>query len=300
MRNLSIIGLLAVGMVSAACAARESAPASPGGYGAAEKTASYQGQPPPAPAATSASGEAAPSAGAAADERQAAEPSKAERPGLGTTWGENRESRITTTSFTRENQSRPFDVLKLFYNDADGARAMARRAGIADFGDGIARSNHAAISVRLLDASGRSLEGFSSGANTYVVGEAGQRYTIEIRNNTGVRFEAVTTVDGLDVVNGRTGALSNRGYIVNGFSTVSIDGFRRTTDTVAAFRFGRVSDSYASQKTGEDRNVGVIGVAVFEERGASFTWNAREIDKRHAADPFPGSFAEPPPSALTF
>jgi hypothetical protein len=250
-----------------------------------------QDAPAPAPAATGATG-------ATAESREA-EPSKDERPGLGTTWGENRESRISTTSFTRENSGRPFDMLKLFYNDADGARAMARRAGLADFGDSIARSNHAAISVRLLDASGRPLEGFSSGANTYVVGEAGQRYTIEIRNNTGVRFEAVTTVDGLDVVNGHTGSLSNRGYIVNGFATVQIDGWRRTTDTVAAFRFGRVNDSYAGQK-GDDRNVGVIGVALFEERGANFTWNNREIDRRHAADPFPGTFAEPPPSALTF
>jgi hypothetical protein len=176
---------------------------------------------------------------------------------------------------------------------------MARRAGLADFGDGIARSNHQAVTVRLLDGNGRPLEGFSSANNTYIVGEAGQRYTIEIHNNTGVRFEAVTTVDGLDVVNGRSGALSNRGYIVNGFSTVEIDGWRRSSDTVAAFRFGRVSDSYSAQK-GDDRNVGVIGVAIFEERGASFTWNAREIDRRHSADPFPGTFAEPPPHALSF
>ena len=76
-------------------------------------------------------------------------------------------------------------------------------------------------------------------------------------------------------------------------------GINSSTDTVAAFRFGRVSESYASQK-GDDRNVGVIGVAVFEEQGASFTWNAREIDRRHAADPFPGTFSEPPPNALTF
>ena len=80
-----------------------------------------------------------------------------------------------------------------------------------------------AITVRLLDSSGSPLQGFSSGSNTYVVGSAGDRYTIQIRNNTGSRFEAVTTVDGLDVINGRTGSLSNRGYIVNGVRTQVTD-----------------------------------------------------------------------------
>ena len=46
--------------------------------------------------------------------------------------------------------------------------------------------------------------------------------------------------------------------------------------------------------TGDDRNVGVIGVAFFEERGATFPWTQKEIDQRHDADPFPGQFAKPP------
>ncbi len=45
-------------------------------------------------------------------------------------------------------------------------------------------------------------------------------------------------------------------------------------DEVAAFRFGSVKNSYAGKK-GDDRNVGVIGVAVFEERGATFPGPAR-------------------------
>jgi hypothetical protein len=223
----------------------------------------------------------------AADEAVAPAPAE-ERPGLGTEFGESRESRISTTSFTRENSDRPFDAVRLFYNDSSGARAMAQRAGISDFGTAQARAREGAITVRLLDGSGSPLSGFSSGGNTYVVGSAGDRYTIQIRNNTAARFEAVTTVDGLDVINGRTGSLSNRGYIVNGHSTVEIDGWRRSTDTVAAFRFGKVSQSYAG-KQGDDRNVGVIGVALFEERGSAFGWSQREVDRRHSADPFPGS-----------
>ncbi|GMV19974.1 MAG: hypothetical protein AMXMBFR56_81980 [Polyangiaceae bacterium] len=288
MRKASILGVLAAGLVAAGCAgggskaaydarSPEAASAPGGGYGA--------------PAAESAP--ASPSMGGEA-EAKSADVAKSERPGLGTEWGENRESRVSTSAFFRERPEQPFDVVKMFYNDSDGVRAMARRAGVSDFRDSSGRSTRGALTVRLLDGSGRPLEGFSSAGNTYVVGDHGQRYIIQIKNNTGVRFEAVTTVDGLDVINGRAGSFSNRGYIINGFSTVEIDGWRRSTDTVAAFRFGRVSESYAGKK-GEDRNVGVIGVAFFEERGASFPWDNQEVDKRHGADPFPGQFAKPPP-----
>lgn len=215
------------------------------------------------------------------------------RPGLGTQWGENRESRVSTAPFFREDPDRPFGVAKLFYNDRAGVRAMARRSGISDFSDGSSRTGSGAVTVRLLDSSGRPLEGFSTGSSTYVVGEHGERYIIQIRNHTGNRFEAVATVDGLDVINGRTGSFANRGYIVQPFSTVEIDGFRRSFDTVAAFRFGSVRGSYAAKK-GSDRNVGVIGVAFFHERGSTWPWSQDEVDRRHNADPFPGRFAAPP------
>jgi len=299
MRKVGFLGLVAAAMLASACggSGRYGEPASSPGYAAksapGEAPAAEQGysgaadSEAPASAAPASAGE-----GAFEARKEAAAP---ERPGLGTEWGENRESRVSTAPFFRESPDRPFDVVKMFYNDADGVRAMARRAGISDFRDGSGHATRGAVTVRLLDSSGRSLEGFSSSGNTYVIGEHGQRYTIEIKNNTGVRFEAVATVDGLDVVNGQAGSFSNRGYILNPWSTVQIDGWRRSTDTVAAFRFGRVSQSYAGKK-GEDRNVGVIGVALFEERGAVFPWTRQEVDKRHNADPFPGQFANPPPS----
>jgi hypothetical protein len=73
---------------------------------------------------------------------------------------------------------------------------------------------------------------------------------------------------------------------------LSIDGFRTSDDAVAAFRFGRVADSYAAQ-TGGDRNVGVIGLAIFAERGAR--WTRGELRRRDTADPFPErGYAAPP------
>jgi hypothetical protein len=76
---------------------------------------------------------------------------------------------------------------------------------------------------------------------------------------------------------------------------VEIDGFRQSVDTVAAFRFGSVRGSYAAQKTGDARNVGVIGVAIFNERGTNpVPWSSDEAQKRRDANPFPGQFATPP------
>ena len=128
-------------------------------------------------------------------------------------------------------------------------------------------------------------------------------YTIEIENRTAQRFEVVTSVDGLDVIDGRPAGLGKRGYLAAPYGTLRIDGYRRNMTEIAAFRFGSVRDAYASQ-TAEfgDRHVGVIGVALFMERGAAWplsTPHNSELDdeaaRREAADPFPGRFAPPPP-----
>ena len=108
-----------------------------------------------------------------------------------------------------------------------------------------------------------------------------------------VRHPYLLALDRFDVIDGRPGSLAKRGYLVAPFATVDIDGFRQNMDEVAAFRFGSVRGSYAGQK-GNDRNVGVIGVAVFAERGARQPWTEREIQRRETADPFPGRFAAPP------
>ncbi len=303
-RKSLVAAVLASLMVAACGGARQGAPAAPGMAPESSGDAPAQmnqgvdseaayGQPGAPPSASPKA-----SAGASADgafEERSAEPAPETRPGLGTRWGENRESHVSTAPFFREDPDSPVAMTKLFYNDSTGVRAMARRAGVSDFSDGSSRAGSGAFTVRLLDAGGRPLEGFSTGSNTYVIGEHGQRYIIQIRNNTGNRFEAVATVDGLDVINGRAGSFANRGYILNPFATVEIDGFRRSTDTVAAFRFGTVSSSYAAKK-GNDRNVGVIGVAFFQERGSSWPWTPAEVDRRHNADPFPGRFSTPPPN----
>lgn len=224
-------------------------------------------------------------------EKRAADAST--RPGLGTVWGEDRTSHIQNTSFFRAEAERPFALATLFYNDRAGIDAMAHESALSNHGDGGFDVLGGAVSVRLLDDMGRPLPAFEVASRNYVVGEHGQLYTIEVQNHTGSRIEAVATVDGLDVVDGEPGAFGKRGYVIAPFDTLQIDGFRRSMDTVAAFRFGSVRDSYAGRK-GKARNVGVIGVAFFHEQGSEAPWSRREIERRHTADPFPERFAAPP------
>jgi hypothetical protein len=119
--------------------------------------------------------------------------------------------------------------------------------------------------VEVLDQYGSPLEtGYSSGRR-YVLGEHGGRYTIRVANPSARRVEVVVSVDGLDVIDGKAASHGKRGYVINPYGEVRIEGWRTSFSSVAAFRFGRVADSYAA-RTGSARNVGVIGVAVFAER----------------------------------
>jgi len=69
----------------------------------------------------------------------------------------------------------------------------------------------------------------------------------------------------VNVLTGRTAAADQRGYVIDGWSSASIDGWRKNLDEVAAFYFTRLKDSYAA-RTGRPDHVGVIGVAMFRER----------------------------------
>ena len=217
-----------------------------------------------------------------------------ERPGLGTGWGENRLSPTRSVSFVREHADNPYLISSLYYNDAEGANAMARGSDYRSYDRGWQPVQSGIVSISVRDEGGRAFEGFYSGGRNYVIGEPGARYVIMLQNNSGYRFEAVATVDGLDVMDGLPGSFEKRGYILDPHSTLEIDGFRRSDETVAAFRFSSVRGSYSAQSGQGDRNVGVIGLALFQERGQYPRWNEGEVQRRHSADPFPQRYAQPP------
>ncbi len=122
------------------------------------------------------------------------------------------------------------------------------------------------FSFRLESLSGGTLPTYHHGGYTYVEGRRGNRYTIRVFNHTGERVEAVVTVDGRSVITGKEGNYKRqRGYVIDPYGSVTIEGFRTSWSNVAAFRFTEVEDSYAA-RMGNDANVGVVGVAVFKEK----------------------------------
>ena len=119
----------------------------------------------------------------------------------------------------------------------------------------------------------------------WVAGTPGARYAIEIRNRSGGRLLAVTSVDGVNVVSGETAGWGQSGYVFEPGQRYQISGWRKSDAEVAAFTFTAAPNSYAA-RTGRPANMGVIGVAVFRERQAPPAYTPPEIS------------AVPPPSAL--
>jgi hypothetical protein len=311
---LGSIAITSLFVLAAGCASSGKAPAPTYGGRASVEAQAYRGPgdapapaAPPAPAMEeSADAEYAPpapaakSAGGMAMRRESRPRPRhpRHRPGLGTTWGETRRSEVRHRRFDRAS-SDPFARLAVYYNDAEGISAQMAYRGGEGPSPYYARTPNGNITVALESPDGRVLVGRRANGRTYVVGREGERYNIVIRNNTGGRFEVVASVDGLDVIDGRPATTGKRGYLLPPHGKLVIDGFRKSDSTVAAFRFGKVSDSYAARTTG-GRNVGVIGVAFFGERGTE--WTTDEIRRRETADPFPVDtrYAQPPPSGRVY
>ena len=263
-----------------------------GGYGQARMAPGEPAPPPPSAAPRAMESQAK---GDYAPDRAMKREGPSDRPGLGTQWGETRMSRISTVPFERADMGSPFATATLYYNDEEGARAMTSGSGFRRTPAGAFTIANGLVAVGMRDEGGRFFSGFVAGGRNYVVGEAGHRYTIVLKNRTNFRLEVVVSVDGLDVLDGKPAAFGKRGYLIDPRGEIEVDGFRQSMDTVAAFRFGSVRGSYAAQKHGDTRNVGVVGVAVFNERGTNpVPWTPDEVQQRRDANPFPGQFATPP------
>src|SRR3954464_6730098 len=111
---------------------------------------------------------------------------------------------------------------------------------------------------------GRVLPAYEYQSREHVAGEAQHEYEVRIRNRSTRRLLAVTSVDGVNVVSGETAAVGQRGYVIDPWSSVTVEGWRKSLDQVARFYFTRLPDSYAA-RTGRPDDVGVIGIALFAE-----------------------------------
>jgi hypothetical protein len=122
-------------------------------------------------------------------------------------------------------------------------------------------------SFEILDEMGLPVTTYHHRGRAYILGHSGERYIVRVTNPTPRRVEAVISIDGLDAVDGEPADMRKRGYVIQPYGELRVEGFRVSTAEVASFRFSSVRNSYAGRK-GKARNVGVIGVAVFAEQEA--------------------------------
>lgn len=215
---------------------------------------------------------------------------KQNRPGLATGWGNEKKSSLSGQSFVRSS-SKPAGTDVIYYNDKKGIEAMTgsrtKVAGMQTAAGGMVEWGVKG-SLGFLDT---YKEGYYGDGRRLVSGAANSSYTIAVRNRSKSTLEIVASVDGLDVMDGKAASFSKRGYLIEPGDTLEIDGFRTSEQTVAEFKFSSVSNSYANVHHGDTRNVGVLGIAVFTQKGVNpWTWMPAEINHRNQAR----AFAEAP------
>ncbi len=141
---------------------------------------------------------------------------------------------------------------------------FAALAALATSCDALAVGGIANVAIIDRD-SGATLSAHYYHGEYWVAGVPGGKYAIEIRNSTGGRLLAVTSVDGVNVLSGATAGWNQTGYVFNPGELYQVTGWRKSDSEVAAFTFTDSPNSYA-ERTGRPANVGVIGVAIFRER----------------------------------
>lgn len=114
---------------------------------------------------------------------------------------------------------------------------------------------------------GQVLPVHAKDARRYVAGRPGARYALRLRNLTQARVLVVLSVDGVNVISGKTADWRQVGYVLDAGRSADINGWRKSGTEVAAFEFAPIEHSYAAL-TGRPGNVGVIGMAAFRERVA--------------------------------
>lgn len=206
-----------------------------------------------------------------------------ERPGLATGYGPSTPSVWDRQDFTRASAT-PAGTDLVYYNDEEGIDAMV------GYHDRISGARRAAGEMLEWGVKG----GFSylpaySGydGRSFVKGNKDGTYSLFLKNRCKSRLEVVVSVDGLDVIDGKTASFAKRGYVIAPEQSLEIKGWRTSPGTVARFQFSTVAGSYANLAHGETRNVGVIGLAVFSEKGVDpWTWMPDEVKVRNTANPF--------------
>jgi hypothetical protein len=101
---------------------------------------------------------------------------------------------------------------------------------------------------------------------TWIEGRHNSDYLIELTNHTIFRMCAVVSVDGLSVCDGTPASFDSGGFLVEANNRITISGWLVNRQKAAKFEFGTKSNSYAASSGQPTDNVGVVGVAWFDEQ----------------------------------
>lgn len=115
----------------------------------------------------------------------------------------------------------------------------------------------------------------------YVEALNGENYTLNIRNHSNQRLGLVIAVDGRNIISGKKSTLKHNEnmYILGPYETQSYSGWRTSSKDIHRFYFTQAEDSYAHAFE-DDSAMGVIAVAVYEEKKPFFTRREKkEISK---------------------
>ena len=141
------------------------------------------------------------------------------------------------------------------------------------------------VDVSVIDRdTGAALQTYVHDGKFYVAGTPGHRYGVHLTNLSGARVLAVLSVDGVNAISGETASPDQSGYVLNGYESTDVAGWRKSMSEVAQFNFTNLGNSYAA-RTGRPNDVGVIGVAVFREK--PLFWREGRIAEAPLADRYP-------------
>lgn len=214
-------------------------------------------------------------------------PTPLERPGLGTGWGKDIPSEIDFTDFKRAS-NKPSGVDTIYYNDKEGIKAMTNSWSYN--GSGLQEAAGGLVEWGVKGSWGHLKNQHSKGKR-FVTGNKGKNYALVVKNISHTSLEVVLSVDGIDVIDGKPASIKRRGYIIPSGEKLTIKGFRKSEDAVAAFKFASVNSSYTQLSGSGTRNIGVIGMAVFTEAGRDpWRYGKTELNNRNNAR----AFAEAP------
>ena len=137
------------------------------------------------------------------------------------------------------------------------------------------------IELRVL-VNGRPVREYTHQGLTFIESRHGSQYVIKVKNDNATRVMVVVSVDGLDVITGKPADKTNKGYIVDAYSSTEIKGYRTSDNESVKFIFVSKDQSYvANAAPGDARNSGVIGIRVFEEKPEKVKVIEKIVEKHH-------------------